>query len=36
MAMPELGEGPPVAIVAGFDVHQAQITFDALDQRTGS
>jgi transposase len=24
-----------VAIVAGFDVHRAQITFDALDQRTG-
>ena len=24
-----------MAIVAGFDVHRAQITFDALDQRTG-
>jgi transposase len=24
-----------VAIVAGFDVHRAQITFDALDQETG-
>ena len=24
-----------VAIVAGFDVHRAQITFDALDERTG-
>jgi hypothetical protein len=32
--MPELEEAP-VAIVAGFDVHRAQITFDALDQRTG-
>jgi hypothetical protein len=25
-----------MAIVAGFDVHRAQITFDALDQETGS
>jgi transposase len=24
-----------MAIVAGFDVHRAQITFDALDQQTG-
>jgi transposase len=24
-----------MAIVAGFDVHRAQITFDALDERTG-
>src|SRR5687767_6328144 len=24
-----------MAIVAGFDVHRAQITFDALDQETG-
>src|ERR671914_526843 len=28
-------EEAPVAIVAGFDVHRAQITFDALDRRTG-
>src|SRR5215203_4167987 len=28
-------EEAPMAIVAGFDVHRAQITFDALDQRTG-
>src|SRR5215211_4714110 len=27
--------GGPMAIVAGFDVHRAQITFDALDERTG-
>jgi len=32
--MPELEEAP-VAIVAGFDVHRAQITFDALDRQTG-
>ena len=24
-----------MAIVAGFDVHRAQITFDALDPETG-
>jgi hypothetical protein len=24
-----------MAIVAGFDVHRAQITFDALDTQTG-
>jgi hypothetical protein len=24
-----------MAIVAGFDVHRAQITFDALNQETG-
>jgi transposase len=24
-----------MAIVAGFDVHRAQITFDALDRKTG-
>ena len=24
-----------MAIVAGFDVHRAQITFDAVDRRTG-
>jgi hypothetical protein len=24
-----------MAIVAGFDVHRAQITFDALDMETG-
>jgi hypothetical protein len=24
-----------MAIVAGFDVHRAQITFDALDDETG-
>ena len=24
-----------MAIVAGFDVHRAQITFDALDTETG-
>ena len=24
-----------MAIVAGFDVHRAQITFDALDDKTG-
>ena len=24
-----------MAIVAGFDVHRAQITFDALDRETG-
>src|SRR5215203_4819473 len=28
-------EEAPMAIVAGFDVHRAQITFDALDQQTG-
>src|SRR5687767_1399165 len=28
-------EEAPMAIVAGFDVHRAQITFDALDQGTG-
>src|SRR5215217_3923936 len=28
-------EEAPMAIVAEFDVHRAQITFDALDQRTG-
>src|SRR5215212_3193033 len=28
-------EEAPVAIVAGFDVHRAQITFDALDDETG-
>src|SRR5215203_2844681 len=28
-------EEAPVAIVAGFDVHRAQITFDALDRVTG-
>ena len=27
--------GGPMAIVAGFDVHRAQITFDALDRETG-
>jgi hypothetical protein len=25
-----------MAIVAGFDVHRAQITFDALDTETGA
>src|SRR5919109_2713748 len=25
----------PMAIVGGFDVHRAQITFDALDTETG-
>src|SRR3954468_11277069 len=28
-------EEAPMAIVAGFDVHRAQITFDALDTATG-
>src|SRR5688500_5046854 len=28
-------EEAPMAIVAGFDVHRAQITFDALDTETG-
>src|SRR5215212_4052578 len=28
-------EEAPMAIVAGFDVHRAQITFDALDRETG-
>src|SRR5919198_2741377 len=28
-------EEAPMAIVAGFDVHRAQITFDALDTGTG-
>jgi hypothetical protein len=30
--MPEVEEAP-MAIVAGFDVHRAQIAFDALDGR---
>src|SRR5919107_5555477 len=33
--LPELQRRPPMTIVAGFDVHRAQITFDALDQQTG-
>src|SRR3954451_24284845 len=28
-------EEAPMAIVAGFDVHRAQITFDAVDTETG-
>src|SRR5438093_7973658 len=28
-------EETPMTIVAGFDVHRTQITFDALDQETG-
>src|SRR5205085_9107357 len=32
---PELERRPLMAIVAGFDVHRAQITFDALDTETG-
>jgi transposase len=32
---PELERRPPMAVVAGFDVHRAQITFDALDTETG-
>src|SRR5215213_8105853 len=28
-------EEAPMAIVAGFDVHRAQITFDALNRETG-
>jgi hypothetical protein len=35
MAMPELEGGPEMTIVAGFDVHRRQITFDALDTDTG-
>jgi len=31
----ELEGGPEMTIVAGFDVHRAQITFDALDTDTG-
>src|SRR3954467_7373648 len=32
---PELERRPLMAIVAGLDVHRAQITFDALDTETG-
>ena len=32
---PELERRPLMAIVAGFDVHRAQITYDALDTQTG-
>src|SRR3954447_24107567 len=32
---PELERRPLMAIVAGFDVHRARITFDALDTETG-
>jgi transposase len=35
MAMPELEGGPEMTIVAGFDVHRRQITFDALNTDTG-
>jgi hypothetical protein len=35
MAMPELEGGPEMTVVAGFDVHRRQITFDALDTDTG-
>ena len=35
IAMPELEGGPEMTIVAGFDVHRRQITFDALDTDTG-
>src|SRR4051794_8099520 len=31
----ELQRRPLMAILAGFDVHRAQITFDALDSETG-
>src|SRR5438477_1735234 len=33
--LPELEGGPEMTIVAGFDVHRRQITFDALDTDTG-
>src|SRR6266566_9965525 len=33
--LPELEGGPEMTIVAGFDVHRRQITFDALDTETG-
>jgi transposase len=33
--MPELEGGPEMTIVAGFDVHRTQITFDALDTNGG-
>src|SRR5947209_18781208 len=32
--LPELEGGPEMTIVAGFDVHRRQITFDALDTET--
>src|SRR5213076_1300447 len=35
MATAGATEETPMAIVAGFDVHRAQITFDALDDATG-
>ena len=35
LALPELEGGPEMTIVAGFDVHRRQITFDALDTETG-
>jgi hypothetical protein len=33
--VPELERRPLMAIVAGFDVHRRQITFEALNTETG-